>query len=87
MGKKCCLCLAREAVGVFTVRQTVSCFGGSREMESEVRACFCARCKDKGIEKALLALGESALDKALTPGITHHDTWHEWKEISEQENT
>ena len=76
---KCCLCLIREAVGVFTVKQVFSFFSGSKEMETVLRGCFCARCKDEGIKRAEVSIGECALQMALARGVTHQDVWREWK--------
>lgn len=82
---KCCLCLAREAAGVFELKQVFKNFDG-RELENVLRAPFCSKCKDKGIERVWQSVGECALNMALEPTVASQETpLHEWREFSEQE--
>lgn len=80
MGKKCCLCLAREAVGVFSIKRRFKDFDGT-EREGAYCFHFCAHCKDEGIRRVVMPYANSPQDFVVSPHIA------EWKEFSEQENT
>lgn len=78
---KCCICLARDAAGVFMVNQVFKYVDG-REMETVLRAPFCSQCKDDGIKRVWMSVGEISLRMATEPTISGQDTRHEWKEFN-----